>query len=187
MRFYKLMYDYEKGDSSVYCDVGKIGSMNKYITFNGEKIDEWEEVNFEYDSAQGNVLTDFLANVYRWLLVSDNFRYLTESIIKDQVQYLPIKIIDRVTKMQIDSYSVANVVMVADAFDIENSEYDIFELDDKKVFSVRKYALKSNKLVGMHIFRLKEDTIPVFVSENLKKVIEDNGLIGFDFLEVKVV
>ncbi len=95
--------------------------MNKYVTFSGEKIDEWEEVNFEYNSAQGNILTDFLANVYRWLLVSDNFRYLTDNIIKDQIQYLPIKIIDRVTKMQIDSYSVANVVMVADAFDIENS------------------------------------------------------------------
>ena len=63
------MYDYEKGDSSVYCDVGKIGSMNKYITFSGEKIDEWEEVNFEYNSTQGNVLTDFLANVYRWALI----------------------------------------------------------------------------------------------------------------------
>lgn len=38
MRFYKLMYDYEKGDSSAYCDVGKIGSMNKYVTFSGEKL-----------------------------------------------------------------------------------------------------------------------------------------------------
>lgn len=185
--FYKLLYDYEKEDSYVYCDVGKIGSMNKYITLSGGKIDGWEEVSFEYNSEQGHVLTDFLANVYRWLLVSNNFRYLSESIIKDQIQYLPVKIIDKVTNKEINSYSVANIVTMVDAFDFENSEFDILEMDGQKVFLVRKYVLKSNEIIGKHIFRLKDDTIPIFVSGTLKKVIEDNGLLGFDFLEVKVV
>lgn len=187
MCFYKLLYDYEKGDGYVYCDVGKIGSMNKYITLSGEKIDGWEEVSFEYNSEQGHVLTDLLANVYRWLLVSNNFRYLLESIIKDQIQYLPVKIIDKVTSKEIHSYSVANIVTMVDAFDFENSEFDVLEMDGQKVFLVRKYVLKSNEIIGKHIFRLKDDTIPIFVSGALKKVIEDNGLLGFDFLEVKVV
>ena len=70
---------------------------------------------------------------------------------------------------------------------MENSKYDVFELDDEKIISVEKYALKSSEIVDKHIFRLKDDTIPIFVSETLKKVIEDNDFIGFEFLEVDVI
>ena len=103
------------------------------------------------------------------------------------MQYLPVKVIDRVTKSEVDSYFVANIVNVIDALDLDNSKYDVFELDDEKIISVEKYALKSNEIVNMQIFRLKDDTIPIFVSETLKKVIEDNDLIGFKFLEVDVI
>lgn len=71
-------------------------------------------------------------------------------------------------------------------FDMNNSEYDIFEFDDEKIISVRKYALKRSIICDHHIFRLKGDTIPFFVSEQLKSIIENNKLSGFAFLEVKV-
>lgn len=34
--------------------------MNEYITSSGEEIKQWSEVVFEYDSTEGNVLTDYL-------------------------------------------------------------------------------------------------------------------------------
>ena len=86
-----------------------------------------------------------------------------------------------------DSYFVANIVTVIDALDLDNSKYDVFELDDEKIISVEKYALKSSQIVNRHIFRLKDKTIPIFVSETLKKVIEDNKFTGFEFLEVDVI
>ena len=76
---------------------------------------------------------------------------------------------------------------VIDALDLDNSKYDVFELDDEKIISVEKYALKSSEIVNRHIFRLKDDTIPIFISETLKKVIEDNDFTGFEFLEVDVI
>lgn len=187
MRYYKLIYDYEKDDNYVNCDIANIGDMNKYIAISGKKIEWWNDVVFEYNSVEGNVLTDYLANLYRWFVVSDNFRQLTKKIIENQVQYLPVKVIDRVTKSEIDSYFVANIVTVIDALDLENSKYDVFELDNEKIISVEKYALKSSEIVDKHIFRLKDDIIPIFVSETLKKVIEDNDFIGFEFLEVDVI
>lgn len=187
MRYYKLIYDYEKDDNYVNCDSASIGSMDEYITISGKKIDCWEDVVFEYDSAEGNLLTDYLANLYRWLVVSDKFCQLTQSVIEKQVQYLPVKVVDRYSNSEIDSYLVANIITVIDALDLENSKYDVFELDDEKIISVEKYALKSSKIIGKHIFRLKDDSIPVFVSETLKKVIEDNEFIGFQFLEVDVI
>lgn len=57
----------------------------------------------------------------------------------------------------------------------------------EKIVFVEKYALKSSEIVNKHIFRLKNDTIPIFVSETLKKIIEDNKFTGFEFLEVDVI
>lgn len=187
MQYYKLMYDYEKDNEYVFSDIANIGTMNEYITISGKRIEHWENVIFEYDSAQGNILTDYLANLYRWLVVSDKFRQVTEDVLENQVQYLPVKLKDRLTNYVVDSYSVANIITLIDALDLQKSKYDIFELDDKKIISVEKYALKRDKILDKHIFRLKDDEIPVFVSETLKKVIEDNGLIGFEFLQVDVI
>lgn len=186
MRYFKLIYDYEKDDSYANCDIANIGNMNEYITIIGKKIEQWDNVVFEYNSEEGNILTDYLANLYRWFVVSDDFRQLTQNIIENQVQYLPIKVIDRSTNSEVGSYFVANIVTIVDALDLENSKYDVFELDDEKIISVEKYALKSNEIAGKHIFRLKDDTIPIFVSEILKKAIEDNDFTGFEFLEVAV-
>lgn len=187
MRYYRLMYDYEQDDNYVNCDVASIGNMNEYITISGKEIKQWDKVVFEYDSTEGSILTDYLANLHRWFVVSEKFCDKTQKISENQVQYLPVKVIDRFTGIEVDSYFVANIVTIIDALDLDNSKYDVFELDDEKIISVEKYALKSSEIVDKHIFRLKDDTIPIFVSETLKKVIEDNGFIGFEFLEVDVI
>ena len=82
MRYYKLIYDYEKDDNYVNCDIANIDNMNEYITISGEEIEWWGDVVFEYDSAEGNILTDYLANLHRWFVVSDNFRQVTQKIIE---------------------------------------------------------------------------------------------------------
>lgn len=50
-----------------------------------------------------------------------------------------------------------------------------------------KYAVNKDLVFNTHIFRLKEDTIPVFVSDKIKKAIKINKLSGFDFLEIRFV
>lgn len=187
MRYYKLIYDYENDDNYANCNIASIGNMEKNVTINGEKIEKWNEVVFEYDSTEGEILTDYLANLYRWLLVSSKFRDVTDDIINRHVQYLPVKVLDRITKSEIESYCVANIITKIDALDLEHSKYDIFELDDEKIISIEKYALKGSQIIDKHIFKLESETIPVFVSEKLKEVIENSGLTGFRFLEVKIV
>ena len=48
MRYYKLLYDYERDDNYVYCNAASIGDMNEYITISGKEIKQWDEVIFEY-------------------------------------------------------------------------------------------------------------------------------------------
>lgn len=88
---------------------------------------------------------------------------------------------------QVDSYFVANIVTVIDALDLDNSKCDIFWIGWRKNYFCRKICIRSSEIVNKHIFRLKDDMIPIFVSETLKKLIEDNEFTGLKFLEVDVI
>lgn len=186
MRYYKLLYDYEQDDNYANCDMANIGNINEYVTSNGRVIDEWGDVVLRYNSKKGKILSDYLANLYRWFVVSNTFKEATENIFEKDIQYLPVKVVDECTGIETTSYYVANIITTIDAFDMQKSKYDIFELDDEKIISVEKYVLKGNSLMGKHIFRLKNDTIPIFVSETVKRIVEDNNLVGFVFLEVSI-
>lgn len=186
MRYYKLIYDYENDENYINCNIGNIGIIDEYATSNGRKIDVWDEVIFQYNASEGNILSDYVANVYRWLIVSNKFKILTDKLLLNQVQYLPIKLIEAKSKEENLSFYVANIICVVDALDLESSKYDIFELENEKIISVQKYALKQSKIENSHIFRLKDDTIPIFVSEEIKTIIQKNSLLGFAFLEVDI-
>ena len=86
-----------------------------------------------------------------------------------------------------NKYYVANILDIVDAIDLKESEYDIYSYNDIEVYSFRKYALQSKMLNDKHIFRLKNSTIPIFVSEQFKKLVQKHRLSGVDFLEVKIV
>ena len=94
--------------------------------------------------------------------------------------------IDIKNNVENTEYKIANLLDVVDALDLEHSQYDLFELDNEKIISVEKYALKEEMVFGHDIFRLKDDTIPIFISERIRDIIENNSLTGFAFIEVEV-
>lgn len=160
MKYYKLSYDYENDDDYVNCDVGVIGDMDEYSVSCGNYINDWSEVRFKYNSEEGDVLSDYIANVYRWLVVSKKFRELIEGIVDENaIQYLSTKLIDTKNNAENTEYRIANLLDVVDALDLEHSQYDLFELDNEKIISVEKYALKEEMVLGHDIFRLKDDII----------------------------
>lgn len=187
MKYYKLSYDYENDDDYVNCNVGVIGDIDEYSVSCGNYINDWSEVRFKYNSEEGDVLSDYIANVYRWLVVSKKFRELIEGIVDgNTIQYLSTKLIDTKNNVENTEYRIANLLDVVDALDLEHSQYDLFELDNEKIISVEKYALKEKMVLGHDIFRLKDDTIPIFISERIRDIIENNSMTGFAFIEVEV-
>lgn len=132
-------------------------------------------------------MSDYVANVYRWFIVSSDFCNLSDKVVSGaNIQYLSVKLVDTISNIVNETYKVANILDLVDAFDLEHSQYDEFELDDENINSIEKYALKKTEVEEHDIFRLKSDTIPIFISERIKKLIEENGLLGFDFLEAAV-
>jgi len=187
MKFYKLIYDYENDDNYINCSKVNLKRVNEYTVCNGTYVNEWEkDIIFDYDPKEANIKTDYIGNVYGWLIVSKRFRDVTKMLIEDSIQYLDVGIRD-ISNKNIDiSYRIANVIDVVDAIDLKRSKYDEFDLGDEKVFSFEKYVLKEIVIAGHHIFKLKDDEIPTFVSEKIKNLIQVNNLIGFKFLEVEV-
>jgi len=188
MRYYKLLYDYEHDKHYVGCTAEKTYRISQYDVIKGQTINNWnDDITFVYNPKEGNIPIDFLVNNYRWLIVSDRFQKVMGNNIGNSIQYLPIKIYNKESGTTITSYKVANIVSVIDALDLENSAYDIFEVDEnEKIISIEKYAIKEKEVTGKHIFKLKDEIIPIFVSEKFKNLIEKNKLTGFDFLEVFV-
>lgn len=187
MKYYKLIYDYDNDGKYINCSIGDIGEMNEYITTNGVFIKSWDSAVFKYNSDEGNVMSDYVANVYRWFIVSSDFCNLIDKVVSGaNIQYLSVKLVDTISNIVNETYKVANILDLVDALDLEHSQYDEFELDDENIISVEKYALKKTEVKEHDIFRLKSDTIAIFISERIKELIEENGLLGFDFLEVAV-
>lgn len=188
MRYYKLCYDYENDHDYVIVTSNDYHEYYNRKILQGEIVDDWnKEITFQYDIEEGNILTDYLASDMGWVIVSKKFRDVMKEITGQCVQYLDINIVNSLGREEDNRYKVANVIEHLDALDLNNSVYDYYELDDEKILSVEKYALKKDKVKGYDIFKLSDDTIPIFVSDKFKKIVEENSLIGFQFLEVKVV
>jgi hypothetical protein len=188
MKYYKLIYDYENDGDFIGSLAKETFGVDQYDVTKGELVKEWNEnISFIYNPDEGDVYSDYLSNNYRWFIVSEKFQQEMEGVVQNSIQYLPIKIINSKNNEEELNYKVANVITVIDALDLDNSVYDIFELDDEKIFSIEKYGLKKDIVDGYNIFKLKDDTIPIFVSEKFKNTIDNSKMTGFEFLEVKVI
>lgn len=188
MKFYKLLYDYENGENAIFCNSVDLKGLDRYDVQKGYLVQiRDDEIVLEKDCSEGNDETDYLANDLSWLIVSQKTKKLIEKIESESIQFVKIKIVGKNNVSLSNNYYLANPLSILDALDLENSKYDIFKTSNGvQVISVEKYALKLNKIKNSHIFRLKDETIPVFVSEKIKDLFERNKLAGFDFLEVKI-
>ena len=85
-----------------------------------------------------------------------------------------------------DIYYIVNVLNVIDGLNYEKSEFE--KRDDGRPYSINKFSLRPNIVNNISIFKLfLEDRIystEIFVSQEVKDIVEENGLTGFSFEEV---
>ncbi|WP_317368831.1 DUF1629 domain-containing protein [uncultured Tyzzerella sp.] len=212
MKYYEMTYDYEKAEKYDYlmCTSSSLEDKYGYYIENSElnnylgedKIDVmhtvisgfkvkkfWEKTTLYYSPLENNnleIFTDFLNNSYGWVLVSDKFIKLTEKYIKGEVEYLDVYVENKDNKNIREDYKIINIIKVLDALDLQNSIYHSIDKEGY-IFGLKKYALNNDIVKGSNIFRLHNQIDIIFVSENIKNVIEENNLTGFNFKEVKLV
>ncbi|MFD1359008.1 imm11 family protein [Fictibacillus halophilus] len=187
MRYFKLLLD-DSNDNDVVCYCNNTHGFEQYELSEGKYIHDWnKDIAFLYNPSEGDRLTDYLANNLGWLIVSTRFKDVLCELNVCGVQYLPVKVINSADNTTLNNYYVANVINVVDAINLNYSDYSVINLDDEKIYSIRKYALSKNDIKMNHLFKLKGFEIPLFASESVKELVTKNNIKGCDFLEVKVI
>lgn len=187
MRYYEVSFDTScEDDMMCYCD--DTYGIERYELKEGCFFIGWDErITFSFDPSEGTRATDYLANNLGWFIVSYKMKRVLDRLDGDRVQYFPVSVVNKVSLEKIEDYFVANILDVRDALNLEHSQYSVFDLDGEKIYSVHKYALNERDVEGAHVFKLKGDEIPIFVSEAFKDAVESEGLTGIDFSAVRVV
>lgn len=127
----------------------------------------------EIDKPIGDV---FSVEVSSFILNEKSYKILYPYI-KNEVQIFK-------TKSENDNLYVVNVTNIIDCLDYDKSEIKRFPSSDR-VMRIIKYVFKIEKLNNTTIFKLPENPKgKSYVTEEFKKVVEENHIKGFKFKEL---
>ena len=151
----------------------------------GSYAAEWEAVRMilfegnpgEKRKEQRKPIPDF-ANGYVVDSCSDRARRVIEPLVQGQIEFLPLT-------TPVGPYWEMNVQRLK-CLDEEKSLVKRFK--DGQIMRVIKYAFYWERLKGQHIFWIQEvGKHPTFVSDEFKRLVEENDLTGLEFLPVPLV
>lgn len=199
--FYKLAFDMERVDQSIadgiptiYAEQSNLDEIEYpnikigffcYVIYNGKEIFDWPNVEFYYSSRASNLENEYLVNVDRWPIIHKKVQEEFENQGMQGIQYLPIKLIDVVTNEINTNYVVMNILNFIEAYDMEKSEYKYNEKYNYYSFLPHTTYLDKKVCSNYDIFRCAKFKIPIYVSQKVKDIIEENNWIGFDFYKQK--
>ena len=149
-------------------------SLEMDQSFNGQsKINTWTPLALKV--VDGNMpfadLTYFSPGIP---VVSPRVIEVTKDLIENQVEVLSTLCSD------CELY-ILNVTNIIDAVDYSKAQVKYFS-SSKRVLRFIKLAFIEEKVRGNHIFKLVEKKLsPVYVSDEFRQRVIDNGLTGFKF------
>jgi hypothetical protein len=115
-----------------------------------------------------------------------------------QIQYIPLKIINRWNDQEILDYSIANYLQVIDCLDRVRSKYKVWTKENLLFWEKRSYmlgtfqgvsevVLNKDHIGDSKLFRLWGWNCMVVVREEIKTSIEKAGITGCLFSELEVI
>ncbi|MHB1459334.1 MAG: imm11 family protein [Armatimonadota bacterium] len=187
MKYYKLSYDFSHDRDAVYLHIiNETLKFDRYCTDEGKQFDSWDEnITFTYDTEDGYVVTDYIADNLMWFTISEKFRLLLEEYASESVQFLPIKVKPLRDDIGLEICYLANITTVIDALDLEHSIYYYDGEGEDKQLSVQIYKLKESAISGVNIFRLKNSEVPIFISGKLEKAMVEAGITGCSYRAIQ--
>jgi len=96
-----------------------------------------ESLQVDLSPKGGDMITDFVSNIFRILIVSQKARSILEDegIRGDQVEYLPIALRDKRKKPLKESFFIVNVLRAVDCFDWKRSVYKTYKNSPREISS----------------------------------------------------
>lgn len=142
-----------------------------------------DHLTFQFNPDEGDVLEDFMRDV-GWVLVSDKMKAAIECIQKENLEFIPVSIINSKTQEVVSqSYYVLVVTRLTDCFQREKSLW----FKTSSYISVTILAIDGNRLDGQHVLRVVEDPFRLVVSQKIYKKLRQEKLTGMSFGNVSVI
>lgn len=187
MKYYILGMDIER-ENDIVCHYRSDFGLGQNIFMVGKYYEGWNgKFEFYYDKTEGYVLSDYMANDKGWFVVSHRLKKLLETM-NTEIQFLPVRIVERNGNESIEGYYIANVVRVVDALCLEKSDYFETEIPGiGLIYTVSKYGVYYEKTRDSDVFKLSNrQEIPIFVSDRFKKKMETENITGIYLREISV-
>lgn len=198
---YKLLFDADseenrinKGTRTIFIDhtntrdIEYPGIKKEFfdtIIFSENIIKDWPNVNLYCDSKVSDKEIDYLYNVISWPIIHERVKTVFELKNIEGITYYPVKLIDITSGKVNQNYYLMYINNFIDGYDMDKSEYKYNEEYDSYSFLPHATYLKKDVCNQYDIFRCKRFVIPIFVSEKIKQIIEENQWIGFDLRKQK--
>lgn len=154
----------------------------RYSIYEGKLNFKWPEINLYYRSELSERECDFLYNICDWPVLHKRvMNALIGNNIKG-IDFYPVNLIDMTTGNVNHDYYVIHVKNIIAAYDMKRSNYIYIEKDNSYVFLPRQTFLDPDVCEGYDFFREVKFFPPMYVSERVKNIIEENGFTGFGFI-----
>jgi len=177
MNYYDLMYDFNHSEGLLFLSIDEETlPFGRYDVYEAKDLPV-DRIVCSIDEEQTDYC-DYIANDLIWLVVSDKAKRIMEDFELGNTRF--IDMVDRKSGKTI-GYLV-HCMNHLDIFDEENAVCDRLS---NGWLSVVKPAIYGEKVGTLDLFKLKEYDMPFFVSERLKKALQKNNCIGFDYLKIK--
>lgn len=130
----------------------------------------------------GTKLNDFIPNIFSRLVVSARARELIAAK-QANIEWLPVKILDRKNKPARSMYFIANVLEQHDCINRKKSDYEDDDLNPGKIQYFNKVVLDTSKVPDdAFLFRMGESTTKYVIRSTFGLELAEAGLTGFDVL-----
>lgn len=80
-------------------------------------------------------------------------------------------------------YYAFNLTTSIDALDESNSKVERFR-SDGSIMQINEFVFLSERFGGAAIFKIPQSKAKIFVTDRFRKMVMDNGLLGFEFVNV---
>ena len=150
MKYFKMMYDYNSSENYVSCNAGELQGILEYSAIMGNPLKtKWVPPTLPYNEEEGDFFSDYLHNIYGWLIVSSHFVNYTQPYVENCIEYLDVIITNNNGQKRAD-YKVANVIDVIDALDLEHSIYDTYYAGEEI-----KKVIEKHHMTGFSFVQVK--------------------------------
>ncbi len=205
-----MSYNYYTLDSNSNSTYGQVEDLTDFIDSwmlrKGRIIeDEYpKDAHFQFHKTEGNLLTDYVNNIYGAFMISQKLKDLLDSFDIDEtvVQYLPFKLSDKKGRPFDGTFYIVNPLESVECLDIDqiavaakNSKYyhdtpKIFHYSGiqytsdarEKVLNLSFIIVDKDKIPDDKlIFRIKEIPDHIIIRNDVMQKILDSGLTGMPF------